>query len=288
MIFKRLLKNIKQSQHPVASAVQPQITAPAPGTLVFQCNICGQMSVVHLTDIQREVRSCLACGSTLRWRAMIHLLSRTLFGRSIPLPDFPVRPDITGLGMSDWEGYALPLARKLSYQNTFYHQPPHLDITMLDPARVGTCDFVIATDVFEHIAPPIALAFHNVWRLLKPGGSFILTVPYLKTGMTVEHFPRLHEYSIEPTGSGYILRNRTKEGTLETFEDLVFHDGPGVTLEMRTFSEQSLLEELRKAGFDAIEIHQEPDFVHGIYWQQDHSLPITARREDVPITHDRE
>jgi SAM-dependent methyltransferase len=288
MIIKRLLENIKQRQHPFAPQVQPQITTPAPGTLVFQCNICGQMSEVHMTDLQRETRSCLACGATLRWRAIIHLLSHTLFGRSLPLPDFPVRPDITGLGMSDWEGYALPLTRKLSYQNTFYHQPPHLDITMLDSARVGTCDFVIATDVFEHIAPPIALAFHNVWRLLKPGGSFILTVPYLKTGMTAEHFPRLHEYTIEQTSSGYILRNRTREGTLETFEDLVFHDGPGATLEMRSFSEQSLLEELRKAGFGAIQVHQEPHFVHGIYWRQDHSRPITARREDVPVTHDGE
>jgi SAM-dependent methyltransferase len=242
------------------------------------------MSEVRLTELQRETRSCLACGSTLRWRAIIHLLSRTLFGRSIPLPDFPVRPEIMGLGMSDWEGYALPLARKLSYENTFYHQPPHLDITKLDSARVGTCDFVIATDVFEHIAPPIAPAFHNVWRLLKPGGSFIMTVPYLKMGMTVEHFPRLHEYTIEQTSSGYILRNRTREGTLETYEDLVFHDGPGATLEMRSFTEQSLLEELRKAGFGAIEVHQEPHFVHGIYWNQDCNLPITARREEVPVT----
>src|SRR6185295_5945282 len=101
-------------------------------------------------------------------------------------------------------------------QNTFYHQPPHLDITQLDSTRVGTCDFVIATEVFEHIAPPVELAFQNVWRLLKPGGSFILPVPYLKTGVTDEHFPRLHEYTIEQTSSGYILKNRTREGTLET------------------------------------------------------------------------
>jgi SAM-dependent methyltransferase len=274
MIFRRFLENIKQRQHP--------FTAPAPGSLVFQCNICGQMSAVRMTALQRETHSCLACGSTLRWRSIIHLLSQTLFGRSIPLPDFPVRPDITGLGMSDWEGYALPLARKLSYQNTFYHQPPHLDITRLDSARVGTCDFVISTEVFEHIAPPIGLAFQNVWRLLKPGGSFILTVPYLKTGVTEEHFPHLHEYTLEETRSGYILKNRTREGTLETFEDLVFHDGPGATLEMRSFTEPSLLEELHKAGFGAIEVHQEPHFVHGIYWQQDYNLPITARREAVP------
>ena len=34
--------------------------------------------------------------------------------------------------------------------------------------------------------------------------------------------------------------NWTADGRIETFDDLVFHGGPGSTLEMRVFSEDAL------------------------------------------------
>jgi len=84
---------------------------------------------------------------------------------------------LVGVGMSDWEGYANRLEKKLSYVNTYYHKAPLLDITAVDPSLSNLYDFIIATEVFEHISPPISRAFENVHRLLKPGGVFIFSVP---------------------------------------------------------------------------------------------------------------
>jgi len=201
-----------------------------------------------------------------------------LFGTSMALDDFPTRLDLVGLDMSGAAVYANRLPTKLGYTNTFLHKQPYLDITSPNDTWSQKCDFVISSDVLEHVAPPVSVAFENVYKLLKPGGVFILTVPYRKEGATIEHFPNLHEYSLREEHGRRILLNRTKDGDLERFEQLVFHGGEGETLEMRVFSEQSLLEELRAAGFHDIRIHKEDVPTFGILWPHDWSLPISAAR----------
>src|SRR3712207_6181027 len=102
-----------------------------PGYLSFRCNVCGGACVAKVEEINREVPSCNSCGSTPRWRSVIHVLSMELFGESLALPDFPMSSSITGIGMSDWHGYAMSLAHKFDYRNTFYHKGPKLDITAM-------------------------------------------------------------------------------------------------------------------------------------------------------------
>ncbi len=79
-----------------------------------------------------------------------------------------------------------------------------------------------------------------------------------------------------------MLKNRTREGVIQEFRNLVFHGGPGTTLEMRVFSENSIIQHLRNAAFTAIKVHREPDFAHGIWWPQTWSLPISARSNVLP------
>src|SRR5918997_4002416 len=99
------------------------------GLLSYQCNVCAQACAALVDELDREVPSCQSCGSTVRWRSMIHVLSTELFGESLALPDMVMNRNITGIGMSDWDGYAVPLAEKFNYRNTYYHQEPKLDIT---------------------------------------------------------------------------------------------------------------------------------------------------------------
>ncbi len=247
------------------------------GVLSYRCNICGGPCEESVAALGREDPTCPGCGSTVRMRAIVRVLSMEVFGKSLALCDFPRRSDIRGIGLSDWEVYAAGLARSLDYRNTYYHQEPRLDITRLDAGEKGSLDFLIATDVFEHIGPPVSNAFENARRLLKPGGVFVFSVPYVKEGPTREHFPELADHEIVKEDGRAVLKNRTRDGRLQVFEDLVFHGGVGETLEMRVFSEPSLVEEFSRAGFRDLKIHREPDFEHGIYWHQDCSLPMSAR-----------
>src|SRR5688572_25877901 len=105
----------------------------ATATVRFRCNICGAACETPRSTIARERASCDSCGSTVRWRSIISVLSTELFGQNLALPDFPNRPDIRGIGMTDWGVYASQLAKKFTYTNTFYHTEPKLDITSIPP-----------------------------------------------------------------------------------------------------------------------------------------------------------
>jgi SAM-dependent methyltransferase len=253
--------------------------------VTFRCNVCGVPNTCARTAIQREVPSCAGCGSTLRVRAVVGLLSRELFGRALAIDDFPRRKDIRGIGLSDWEEYARRLAARLDYTNTYYHREPRLDIAEVPESLAGRYDFLIASDVFEHVAPPVSRAFQGARRLLKPGGLLILTVPYaIEVSHTREHFPTLHQWSLRQEADGWVLENRRPDGTEERFTDLVFHGGAGTTLEMRLFSEASLLAELREAGFDDVRVAADPMPGIGVTWPVSWSLPVVARAAGRTVT----
>lgn len=242
----------------------------------FRCNVCGAACRVAPAALSRETRSCGACGSTVRTRTIVHLLTTELFGRSMTLPEVPRRMDLVGIGLSDSPGYAIPLAKKLGYANTYFHTEPRLDIADVPGDRAAEADFIIASDVFEHVAPPVARAFANARRLLKPPGVLIFSVPYSLAPDTVEHFPDLYDYRLIEVGGAWRLENRTSDGRLQVFTDLVFHGGPGTTLEMRLFSRTALEREFRTAGFARMRIADEPCPEHGIVWPEPWSVPMVA------------
>ena len=245
----------------------------------FRCNVCGVINVgVGASTLGREDPSCPSCMSSVRMRGIIHHLSVGLFGRSLALPDFPFRPDVIGIGLSDWSGYAEGLAAKFSYVNTFYHRAPFLDIANPPADRFGTCDFLISTDVFEHVPPPVGRAFSGAFNLLKPGGLLVLTVPFTEVPQTIEHFPDLNLYKIVEIGGEYVLVNRDHAGQFSVRSDLTFHGGPGSTLEMRVFSRSGTIEHLKDAGFVKVTVHGGSAPAWGLIPPHHHGLPITARR----------
>lgn len=210
---------------------------------------------------------------------MVHALSCALYGRAIALPDFPVNKAIAGIGMSDWIGYGHPLEDKFAYRNTYYHQEPRLDITRIADTDVASADFIISTDVFEHVQPPISIAFENARKMLRPGGALVFSVPYELAGSTIEHFPELHDFRIEDRSGQRVLVNTTVRGEIQEFPNLVFHGGDGDTLEMRKFSESDLLRDLEHAGFKDVRILSSPCFEFGIWHRVPDSLPLIARVE---------
>jgi SAM-dependent methyltransferase len=250
----------------------------APGErIAFRCNLCGTRAQAPLSALTRESPSCPRCGSTVRFRAIAHRVVHELTGETRPLPALAPRRDLAGLGLSDAACYANSLARVFAYENTWFHTEPRVDITRIDPARRGRYDFVVASDVFEHVAPPVARAFDNALALLKPGGVFVLTVPFSLGADTVEHFPDLHNWTVEQADGSWKLVNRTVDGRTQTYTDLVFHGGPGTTLEMRLFSREAVLREFARAGFASVRVADEPYLPFGILWPEPWSVPIVAR-----------
>lgn len=235
--------------------------------LRFRCNLCGSVCTCGPEELHREGRSCMRCGSTMRWRSIVAALSNELFGTARAIPDFPLRPDLKGLGLSDETCYATPLATKLGYTNTFYDRPPQFDIMNVGPEHIGRYDFILSSDVFEHVPPPVVRAFENARRMLRPGGVLVFSVPYALEGDTVEHFPELFEYELVKDGADYVLKNRTRDGRNQEFRNLAFHGGPGFTLEMRIFSLKGIEECVRAAGFKSLKTYDADNWEFGLCWQ---------------------
>jgi SAM-dependent methyltransferase len=229
--------------------------------------------------LDRETASCSGCGSSVRMRSLLRSLSMELFGVNLPLPDFPNIPSLRGLGIGDSRQYARRLAEKFDYQNTSYDRQPQFDITDPPAKALGTYDFIVASEIFEHVRPPVDRTLASAFRLLKPGGVLVLTVPYTPAHHTIEHFPSLGEFGLAQVGGRLVLVNRTVSGQWEVHEKLVFHSGPdGPALEMREFSEADLRSGLAEAGFGDVRIYSDDDVQSGVIHNESWSLPIAARK----------
>jgi SAM-dependent methyltransferase len=241
----------------------------------FICNICGEHN--HVADFATEPASC-PCGSNVRMRALIHLLSMELFNQNLVLADFPKVKAIRGLGMSDQEFYARLLAEKFDYTNTYYDREPRFDFRERHPERYGSYDFILSSDVIEHIAPPVERALEECGLLLKPHGVLGITVYCNPADRLLEHFPGLDEYRVVRLGSRDVLVNRRTDGTLEVRDDLVFHGGTGETLEMREFGMTSLRDRLLASGFREVFFLEAELARYGILFDADVSQPLMARK----------
>lgn len=245
--------------------------------VAFECNLCGTHNQLPMEALDREGGLCVRCGSTVRWRAIVHLVCASLLDQETVIPRARPRKDLRGLGLSDDSCVDKALGAMFDYTNTYYHTGPQLDIANVPESLYGTCDFLTASDVFEHVVPPVAVAFSNARRLLKPSGVFVFTVPFSLEAETIEHFPELDDYRLQEVEGRWILRNRTRDGREQRYDNLVFHGGPGTTLEMRLFSRAALERHFADAGFTRVHFASEPCPRFGIVWREPWSIPIVAR-----------
>jgi hypothetical protein len=250
----------------------------------FICNICGTPNHANAAAFDRESANCSSCGANVRVRAVIRALSIELLSMPLRMPDFPRVKSLRGIGMTDFGPYASRLAEKFDYRNTFYDREPKLDICNPPRDEFGKYDFLISSEIFEHVTAPATDALRNAWHLLKPNGVLVLSVPYSLEPSMEEHFPDLYEFGLVRVGESLVLVNRTRTGQIQTFENLTFHGpGAGRALEMREFTETALRQMLTEAGFAQVRIHSENDPGFGIVHTEACSLPIAARKGDFTL-----
>jgi hypothetical protein len=196
----------------------------------FTCNICGGRSLFQQAHyFKPETPSCVKCRSNVRLRWLVHRLSTEFFGRSIPLSDFSSVKSIAGLGLTDPEPLATELAARFNYRNTYLTSEPKFDIRF-DPSPLGKLDFLIASEVFEHVESPVSDAFHNAARLLRENGILLLTTPWIWEGNPATAIPELTDWTLDREDNAWSVVNRKRDGTVERFSGMSFDGSPGPSL----------------------------------------------------------
>lgn len=247
-----------------------------------RCPICGTEFVYDTSQPTRELKICPSCGANGRSCAIIHLVCWSLLCNQASLCEQIQRKDLRVIGLSDGPVYSGRLKETFDYTNTFYHKEPLLDIRDPCPHWIETADLVIASEVFEHVIGPSQAAFDGAYRLLKPNGFLLLTVPYINHGNSLEHYPGLVRYeSKKDTLGRWVAELVFEDGQKATDHKPRFHGGPGSTLELRLFNRERLLRELHTAGFVDIETFDEDKPELGINWGKP-SRPILAKKPATP------
>lgn len=201
------------------------------------CNICGSEGEFVRPEFEREGHLCMNCSASSRLRAVMYVLGRCLDAGDLPVAGWTADKRIRILESSGRSSYPMMLNEKFEYYNTEFN--PNSDLIKEPYTRFadfqklaypdGEFDFVIATDVFEHVRDDEE-AFREVFRVLKRDGIFIMTVPYN------------HEWPKT------LVRVRT-EGDVDIFVlPPEYHGGGGQTLAYRSYG-RDLLDRLHGYGF---------------------------------------
>lgn len=243
----------------------------------FTCNICGAPNLSTVDPSEHERATCAHCRSSIRFRSIVLALSRALFGLDLKVADFPVLKSVRGLGISDSDIYSGCLENRFSYTNTFYHRDPNFDLSRPDETEFGKYDFVVCSDVLEHV-PRLGPAFATLGRILKSTGVLILTVPYSLEPDTLEHHPELVESGFAEINGRTVLVGQCASGEYRVYDRLTFHGGPGSTLERRIFSDESIRAWLAAAGFPIVRFDAAGSREFGVAFSNPCSLPVIASR----------
>jgi SAM-dependent methyltransferase len=147
-----------------------------------RCNVCGFPGLFRIRfdarDNLRETLNCVRCGSISRDRFLTAVLAACL-GQPSVLAQWPVNEAVVIREPSAYRGRARKLAAKVDYRPFRF---PAENLEALGDAD-ASIDHLITSDVFEHVRLD-QQAFREVYRVLKPGGFFLLQVPYVHTELT--------------------------------------------------------------------------------------------------------
>jgi SAM-dependent methyltransferase len=246
------------------------------------CAVCGAAIAYEPPHIHREMPICGICGSVPRFCGIALAASRAIWGGpDRPLSERPRRGDIKAIGMSDDPRLAVPFAEKFDYTNTEFDREPRLDLCSAESCRQYSADLIVCSDVLEHTFDPPAVPLANLFTMLKPGGTLILSAPTTLRPATIEWYGGAESLAVEPHDGRFQVRWRNRRGTEYLDTQPVFHAGPGAVLEMRLISHPELLATARAAGFAGGDMAFAPEW--GYFWPFPPMSPPVPEAADARI-----
>ncbi|MEZ5571283.1 MAG: methyltransferase domain-containing protein [Halioglobus sp.] len=251
------------------------------GRVPGYCNICGNLTIFWLNNANfRESVYCINCRSVNRQRQIAAVLLSQVLGTRNRVPHFSSVKDIPADTVI-WNAESTrALHKKLgqrlgdSYIASEYISPGldsgeirddvlHVDIQATHFAD-NSIDYILTSDVMEHVPSPLE-AMKETYRILKPDGCHIFTVPFYQ-----------HRFSNETRA---LVNNR---GELEHLYKPWFHEDPirseGVLV--YTVFAPELLGQLEACGFDAT-LHILHSTVHGILGAN--GIVVVAKKAQQPV-----
>jgi SAM-dependent methyltransferase len=169
------------------------------------CSVCHRRTVFLITDAVKSIRNnavCVRCRSCSRNRHLVHCLLECFAAREIAsLADFRARPEIAVFNASNQS----PIARALGTGKNLYSTEYFEDVAPGESKNGVRCenlerltfgdasiDLAITEDVFEHVRD-YEKGFSELWRVLKPGGYHVFTVPFYFDQPTASLFKKRGE-----------------------------------------------------------------------------------------------
>lgn len=215
---------------------------------VIFCPVCGNINpIVRIKENLRESCLCIRCISNNRQRQLAYVLCKSLSNvnrkRMRCLKDIVADQSLIIYNSEARGAIHNALSRMKNYICSEYCGPQyksgeivngvvHEDLMNLS-FKDASIDIVLSADILEHIPRPYD-AHREIWRVLKPGGKHIFTVPFLQTEF-IDETRAMHD----------------KNGELRLIKEAQYHFDPlrpEGALVYTNFSLQMLVE-MRKIGF---------------------------------------
>lgn len=178
----------------------------------FKCPICGKISkMINIQDNLRESCLCDYCHSINRQRQIAYIICQIY-----NIPSLSCITTTDNIDIYNTESYGAihqtllfhPRYTFSEFFNSKYKSGQRvkniLHQDLMSPSfEDNQFDLIISSDVFEHIPDPY-LAHRQIYRILKPGGHHIFTVPFNTSSFLDEHRTKLkkppiyHQDGIHP------------------------------------------------------------------------------------------